>query len=100
MVTTYRVREDGAALEPVVDVPSGGAGPRDLHVDGAWMHVTNERSDTVTTFVIGTEGIPAPTGAPPARAVTGVRRTRLTPAAGCCPSLISRGRWRSRSASR
>ncbi|WP_431776876.1 lactonase family protein [Streptomyces cucumeris] len=65
VVTTHRVREDGAALEPVADIPSGGAGPRDLHVDGAWMHITNEHSDTVTTFAIGPDGIPVPTGAPP-----------------------------------
>ncbi|MFB4310408.1 lactonase family protein [Actinomadura sp. GTD37] len=64
VVTAHRVLDGGAALEPVADVPSGGHWPRDLHVDGAWMYVANERSDTVTTFRIGGDGVPAPVGAP------------------------------------
>lgn len=64
VVTTHRVRDGGAALEPVADVPSGGHWPRDLHVDGAWMHVANERGGTIATFRIGADGVPEPAGAP------------------------------------
>ncbi|MGH3239313.1 MAG: lactonase family protein [Spirillospora sp.] len=64
VVTAHRVLDGGAALTPVADVPSGGAWPRDLHVDGAWMHVANEHSDTIATFRIGADGVPEPAGAP------------------------------------
>ncbi|NKZ08102.1 lactonase family protein [Actinomadura latina] len=64
VVTAHRVLDGGAALRPVADVPAGGHWPRDLHVDGAWMHVANERSDTITTFRIGADGVPAPVGQP------------------------------------
>ncbi|NVI92852.1 lactonase family protein [Actinomadura sp. BRA 177] len=64
VVTAHRVLDGGAALKPVADVPAGGHWPRDLHVDGEWMHVANERSDTITTFRIGADGVPEPAGAP------------------------------------
>ncbi|MES9543790.1 beta-propeller fold lactonase family protein [Actinomadura sp. NPDC000600] len=64
VVTAHRVLDGGAALEPVADVPSGGHWPRDLHVDGEWMHVANERSDAVATFRIGSDGVPVPEGPP------------------------------------
>lgn len=64
VVTAHRVLDGGAALEPVADVSSGGSWPRDLHVDGEWMHVANERSDTIATFRIGPDGVPAPAGTP------------------------------------
>lgn len=64
VVTAHRVLDEGAALKPVADVPSGGAWPRDLHVDGEWMHVANERGDSITTFRIGPDGVPAPAGEP------------------------------------
>jgi 6-phosphogluconolactonase (cycloisomerase 2 family) len=64
VVTAHEVLDGGAALRPVADVPAGGHWPRDLHVDGEWMHVANERSDTITTFRIGADGVPAPAGAP------------------------------------
>ncbi|MFI0408777.1 lactonase family protein [Actinomadura sp. 3N508] len=64
VVTAHRVLEGGAALQPVADVPSGGGWPRDLHVDGAWMHVANEHGDSITTFRIGADGVPEPVGAP------------------------------------
>lgn len=63
VVTAHRVLDGGAALTPVADVPAGGHWPRDLHVDGEWMHVANERSGTITTFRIGEDGVPAPAGA-------------------------------------
>ncbi|TDC95253.1 beta-propeller fold lactonase family protein [Actinomadura sp. 7K507] len=64
VVTAHRVLDGGAALEPVADVPSGGAWPRDLHVDGEWMHVANERGGTIATFRIGADGVPVPAGTP------------------------------------
>ncbi|MFC4053773.1 lactonase family protein [Actinomadura syzygii] len=68
VVTAHRVLDDGAALAAVADVPSGGRGPRDLHVDlhvdDAWMHVANEHDDTVATFRIGADGVPVPAGPP------------------------------------
>ncbi|MFD0905810.1 lactonase family protein [Actinomadura sediminis] len=64
VVTAHRILDDGARLEPVADVPSGGAWPRDLHVDGPWLHVANERSDTIATFRVGGDGVPVPAGTP------------------------------------
>ncbi|MGI5201716.1 lactonase family protein [Spirillospora sp. CA-108201] len=64
VVTAHRVLDGGAALAPVADVPSGGHWPRDLHVDGEWMHVANERAGAVATFRIGPDGVPAPSGPP------------------------------------
>ncbi|NDU76374.1 beta-propeller fold lactonase family protein [Actinomadura sp. DSM 109109] len=64
VVTAHRVLDGGAALAPVADVPSGGHWPRDLYVDGAWMHVANERSDAISTFRIGPDGVPVPAGPP------------------------------------
>ncbi|WP_157431068.1 lactonase family protein [Actinomadura macra] len=64
VVTTHRVLDEGAALAPVADTGSGGDWPRDLHVDGEWMHVANERSDLLVTFRISADGIPAAVGTP------------------------------------
>ncbi|RSN69857.1 MULTISPECIES: lactonase family protein [Actinomadura] len=64
VVTAHRIADGGARLEPVADVPSGGAWPRDLHVDGPWLHVANERSDAVASFRIGDDGVPVPAGEP------------------------------------
>ncbi|WP_231332522.1 lactonase family protein [Actinomadura graeca] len=64
VVTAHRVLDDGAALAPVADAGCGGHWPRDLHVDGEWMHVANERSGQVATFRIGAGGVPAQVGAP------------------------------------
>ncbi|HEY8478927.1 MAG TPA: beta-propeller fold lactonase family protein, partial [Spirillospora sp.] len=64
VVTAHRVADDGAALTPVADVPSGGHWPRDLLVDGPWIHVANERGGTIATFRIGPRGVPEPVGEP------------------------------------
>ncbi|WP_242909951.1 lactonase family protein [Actinomadura terrae] len=64
VLTAHRVLDGGAALEPVADVASGGHWPRDLYVDGEWIHVANERSGLVTTFRIGADGVPV-LGGPP-----------------------------------
>ncbi|WP_067472010.1 lactonase family protein [Actinomadura hibisca] len=64
-VTAHRVLDGGAALEPVADVDCGGHWPRDLHVDGPWLHVANERSEDVTSFRLDARtGVPAQNGQP------------------------------------
>ncbi|MGI5169812.1 lactonase family protein [Spirillospora sp. CA-253888] len=61
VVTAHRVLDGGAALEPVADVDCGGHWPRDLHVDGPWLHVANERSEDVASFRLDDRtGVPAP----------------------------------------
>ncbi len=81
-MTAHRVLDGGAALKPVADVPAGGHWPRDLHVDGEWMHVANERSDTITTFRIGADGVPGAAGA--AERAGCVRDPRLSGAWCAC----------------
>ncbi|MBW8482836.1 lactonase family protein [Actinomadura parmotrematis] len=69
VVGTYRVTSGGAALEHLGDVPSGGAGPRDLEVDGDRLYVANEQGGTVAAFDL--DPLPVPAG-PPAPAPTPV----------------------------
>ncbi|MFV2178444.1 lactonase family protein [Actinomadura sp. LOL_016] len=64
VVTAHRILDGGARLEAVADVPSGGAWPRDLHVDGEWLHAANERGNTIATFRIGADGVPVQAGPP------------------------------------
>ncbi|MFC6885236.1 lactonase family protein [Actinomadura yumaensis] len=64
VVTTHLVLDGGAGTRPVADVASGGEWPRDLHVDGAWMHVANQNSGVVATFRLGGDGVPVPAGTP------------------------------------
>ncbi|MDL4776518.1 MULTISPECIES: lactonase family protein [Thermomonosporaceae] len=64
VVTTHRILPGGAGTEPVDDVPSGGEWPRDLHVDGEWLHVANQYSGLVAAFRIGADGVPVPAGPP------------------------------------
>ncbi|WP_018656209.1 lactonase family protein [Actinomadura flavalba] len=63
VVTAHRVEDGGARLSPVADVPSGGAGPRDLWADAAALLVANENGGGVTAFAIGADGVPVATGA-------------------------------------
>jgi len=49
---------------PLMTTPSGGHWPRHHVVHGGLLHVANERSGTVTSFRLGDEGLPRPTGAP------------------------------------
>jgi 6-phosphogluconolactonase (cycloisomerase 2 family) len=68
VITTHEVAD--GALRPVADTPCGGHWPRDICVDGEWLHVANERSDTVATFrldpatgvpeLVGTRAVPSP----------------------------------------
>ena len=43
-------------------VPSGGAWPRHLLVDGELLHVANQSSDLIATFRIRPGELPAPIG--------------------------------------
>jgi len=64
VITTHEV-VDGA-LRPVADTPCGGHWPRDICVDGEWLHVANERSDAVATFRLDpVTGVPEPVGSRP-----------------------------------
>ena len=49
---------DAARLSFVDVVPGGGSWGRHLAVDGDLLHVANQLSNEVTSFRIGTDGIP------------------------------------------
>jgi 6-phosphogluconolactonase (cycloisomerase 2 family) len=53
-----------AGLTPVTAVPTGGDWPRHLVADGAFVHVANQLSSTVTTFAIDEQGVPHRVGEP------------------------------------
>lgn len=53
-----------AGLAPVAAVPTGGDWPRHLVADGAFVHVANQLSSTVTTFAIDEHGMPRMAGDP------------------------------------
>jgi len=55
---------DADAARPVGWAPSGGDSPRHLVVDGAFVHVANQHSNTVATLRIGHDGILTPHGDP------------------------------------
>jgi 6-phosphogluconolactonase (cycloisomerase 2 family) len=55
---------DADAVRPVGWVPSGGDWPRHLAVDGDFVHVANQLSNTIATFRIGGDGILTPVGEP------------------------------------
>ncbi|GLW67416.1 hypothetical protein Arub01_56590 [Actinomadura rubrobrunea] len=63
VITVHEVVGDGTGLRPVADVPCGGQGPRDLHVDAQWLHTANQYSGDISTFSV-TDGIPKPQGRP------------------------------------
>lgn len=78
-VGVLEVDEDGAALHPVADVPSGGNWPRHHLVRDGWLHVAHERSGDIVTFPLdpasglpgiaaGRLDVPSPTALVPARA--------------------------------
>lgn len=51
-----RVGRSGTTLNAVESVPSGGAWPRSLIVAGDLLHVTNQRSGTVSSHRVGPDG--------------------------------------------
>ncbi|WP_284977060.1 beta-propeller fold lactonase family protein [Arthrobacter sp. efr-133-TYG-104] len=68
-ICVLQVSGDGAALEPVGEVPCGGEWPRHHLVREGWLYVANEGSDDVVAFTLDPEtGLP---GGPVARVETG-----------------------------
>jgi 6-phosphogluconolactonase len=59
LVSVVEITDDGTGLEGIGSVPCGGAWPRHLVVDGALLRVANQLSNSVVTFTIGDDGIPA-----------------------------------------
>ena len=57
-VAVVHIDVDAATLSFVDVVPGGGSWGRHLAVDGALLHVANQLSNEVTSFRIGTDGIP------------------------------------------
>jgi 6-phosphogluconolactonase (cycloisomerase 2 family) len=55
---------DADAARPVGWAPSGGDWPRHLVVDGGFVHVANQRSNTVATLRIEHDGTLTPHGEP------------------------------------
>jgi 6-phosphogluconolactonase len=55
-----RVLDDGATLKPLTFVDCGGGWPRHLIVDGSYLHVANQLSNSIATFVFGVDGVPLP----------------------------------------
>ncbi len=49
---------DGRSLTPVGSVSCGGGWPRHLVVDGPWLRVANQLTNSIVTFSIGADGIP------------------------------------------
>lgn len=68
---------EGDDIRPLTWVSSGGDWPRHLLVDGDLLHVANQRSDEVTTFRIGADGVPVPVGRAATSAPTCVVTTTL-----------------------
>ena len=63
-LATLRVSDDGRTLHGLGAVPTEGEWPRHLVRDGAFLHVANQLSSTVTTFAIGNGGFPVSVGQP------------------------------------
>lgn len=57
-VSVMRASADGREIEPAGFVASGGEWPRHLAVDGNRLHVANQGSSQVASFLIGDDGIP------------------------------------------
>jgi len=57
-IAVLAVSEDGSTLTPVGFVGCGGSWPRHLVVDGGWLRVANQLSNSVVTFAIGEDGMP------------------------------------------
>jgi 6-phosphogluconolactonase (cycloisomerase 2 family) len=57
-VAVVHIDVDAARLSFIDVVPGGGTWGRHLAVDGDLLHVANQLSNEVTTFRIGTDGVP------------------------------------------
>jgi 6-phosphogluconolactonase len=57
-ISVLSVSADGTTLAPVGSVWSGGGWPRHLVMDGEYLRVANQLTSSVTTFTIGSDGLP------------------------------------------
>ncbi len=57
-VAVLAVDDDGATLTPVGSVWSGGGWPRHLVIDGDYLRVANQLTNSVVTFTLGDDGMP------------------------------------------
>jgi len=69
-IGVLRASEDGATLEPIGWVSCEGDWPRHLVVDGDLLHVANQQSNTIATFRLGDDGMPALVATTPAPSPT------------------------------
>ena len=57
-IAVLAVSDDGATLTPVGSVWSGGGWPRHLIIDGEYLRVANQLTNSVVTFTLGEDGLP------------------------------------------
>jgi 6-phosphogluconolactonase len=57
-VAVLAVSEGGGTLTPVGSVSSGGGWPRHLIIDGNYLRVANQLTNTVVSFTLGEDGLP------------------------------------------
>ncbi|MFU8946720.1 lactonase family protein [Mycetocola zhadangensis] len=58
-VSTLAITGDGSALRAIADVESGGTWPRHHVESGRFLHVANQRSDEISSFLLDSRGIPS-----------------------------------------
>lgn len=58
-VAVLAVAADGRSLRGVTSVSSAGDWPRHLVLDGPVLHVANQKSNSVASFLVGADGIPS-----------------------------------------
>jgi 6-phosphogluconolactonase len=57
-IAVVAASDDGATLTPVGSVWSGGGWPRHLVIDGDYLRVANQLTNSVVTFTLGDDGMP------------------------------------------
>lgn len=57
-VAVLAASDEGATLTPVGSVWSGGGWPRHLVIDGEYLRVANQLTNSVVTFTLGADGLP------------------------------------------
>lgn len=62
LISTAEVTDAG--VRPIASAPTAGDWPRHLVADGAFVHVANQLSSTVSTFSIDAVGVPSLVGEP------------------------------------
>jgi 6-phosphogluconolactonase len=63
-ISVLKLGDAGRTVEGIGSVSTGGDWPRHAVADGAYLHVANQRSSTVTSFRIGDDGLPVAVGEP------------------------------------